>query len=100
MANFWYLFLELNSVAACKAWASFLTDRHVEYLYRVAKFEGEYKFVFYKVSSPPSPSSLLKLPINVKWPNSALSVERKPQRLIFLKFLFQIYRRAPDSVSP
>jgi len=63
MANFWYLLLELNAVGACKARASFLTDRHTEHIYRIAKFESKYRFVFYKVC-PPSPSSSLKLPVN------------------------------------
>ena len=41
MANFWYLLLELKAVNARQAWASFLTDRRTEQIYRVATFEGK-----------------------------------------------------------
>ena len=36
---------------------------------------------------------------SVKWPDTALSGEREPQRLLFFKFLFQIYRCDQDLVS-
>ena len=61
MANFSYLPFELNAVGACLAWASFQTDRSTEPIYTAATFKGKlYKYIFYKASSPPSPSSLLK----------------------------------------
>ena len=62
MANFWYLLLELNAVDACYAWQVFRPIDVLKKFTELRHLKVKYKFVFYKVSSPPSPSSLLKLP--------------------------------------
>ena len=78
MANFSYLVFKKTSWVHVQPERVFRPTRLLDRFTQLRHSKVKYKFIFYKVLSPPSPSSLLKLPITSSTPDLLIEGRKFP----------------------